>query len=464
VYFVGTHKPGVTPERARKYGSSAEAARLWVLDDVDGWTDAGHYLADDVALVGRWTREGREVEVQRAAVWFGDGAYSVREAAMAWHVLRYELRDAFPGAVLMSTPGTTGRDAWRRGIPEKGDGFPVLSTELRELIHTTSGQARHEIIAQPKNVPAGKMIPLVTQYDMRLAYAPLVWGMPVGAPTMVTRRAWDGMDDEEQAKTLYRRGRWLVRATVPTGWTRVGILPTPDGPKGWAWPSTPGMTFTSWCSASELKLAREWKWRFEVIEGFHFKEGKPLDTWKNKLTEIYARRRTTVPPAVNAIISKAARNMILSTVGAFASRSHPVTRSVPATPGAVLPDNYPIREVGGMYTWEEPGETSEWKERSSHPEWAAEIWARCRVRMLDGPTGTEVRSGALNVPPGNVIGLRTDGLTLAGDPGWPDDGETGRFRLQGRIRGAFEWPATEAALTELKRSAEGAIAREGDDG
>jgi hypothetical protein len=458
VFFVGSHRPGVTPERARLHGSAADAARTWYLADVPGWKAAGHYLADDVALVGRWERQGRTVEVMRGATWFGEGVYTPRDAAMAWHVLGGELAVAFPTAVMLSTPATTGRDVWRRGIPAKG-GFPVLSAELRELIQSTSGQGRREIVARPSHIPDQSLLSLVTQYDMRLAYAALAWGMPVGAPTMVTGKAWEAMPDDDKGKTLMRRGRWLVRATVPGGWDQVGILPTPSPDGTWAWPNKPGTTFTSWCSASELTiaLARAHGWRCEVIEGFHYDEGKPLNTWKDKLVAIYEAQRTNVPPVVSKMVATAARMMILSTVGAFASRTHNVTRSVPVTSSAALPDDAPIREVGGMYVWEERGERSPWMARVSHPEWSAEIWGRCRARLLEAPTGTPgVKAGALHVPPGTVIGMRTDGITLAGDPGWPDDGKAGRFRLKGRMRGAFQWPASDSELSELKRAAEGA--------
>lgn len=457
VYFVGSHRPGVTPERVRVHGSAADAARTWFLAPVEGWTGAGHYLVDDVALIGRWRGtgrwDGRTVEVQRAHIWFGEGVYSARDAALAWAVLRRAVAEEFPGGVLLSSPATTGRDLWRRVIPRKAE-FPVLSAELRELIQSTSGQGRRELCAPPE--PRAK-VPYVVQYDMRLAYAALAWGMPVGAPTMVTGRAFADMADDEQHKVLARRGRWLVKATVPGGWEHVGILPTPRSDGTWEWPSKPGTSFTSWCSASELALARLHGWPVRVIEGFHFNEGKPLNTWKDKLVKIYAAERGDVPAGVSKRVATAARMMILSSVGAFASRSHAITRSVPVTEAAALPDNAPIREVGGMYVWEERTERSAWMERTSHPEWSAEIWARCRTRLLDAPTGQPgIKAGALHVPPGNVIGMRTDGLTLAMDPGWFDDGAPGRFRLTGRMRGVFDWPTTDAALSEAKRAAEGA--------
>lgn len=450
VYVCGPHRPGVTPETTRVHGSAAAAARAWFLAPVpEGWT-GNHYLADDAALVGRWTHtDGRTVEVQHAAVWFGHGAYGARDAAYAWHVLRKEVAAAFgPMAALMSTPSTTGRDLWRRTIP-KGRTFPVLSAELRQLIQSTSGQGRRELVAHE---PVG--VGLVTQYDMRFAYAALTWGMPVGLPTMVTGSAFDAMADEEQSKTLARRGRWLVRARVPGGWDRVGILPYLSA-EGWSWPSRPGTVFTSWCSSSELACAREHGWRVDVLEGFHFAEGKPLNTWRDKLISIYSAQREGVPPLVSGLVRSAVRLMVLGTIGAFAARSRVVTRT--AAEGEPLPEGAPVREVGGVYVWEEQGERSEWAERTDHPEWAAEIWGRCRTRLLEAPAVGGVRTGALHVPPGSVIGLRTDGLTLVGDPGWPDDGAPGRYRLTGRARGAFGWPQTDGALSELKRVAEGAL-------
>lgn len=462
VYFTGSHRPGVTPETTRVHRFESEAARAWFLADTPGWTPDGHYLKDDKVLIGRWRGtgrwDGRQVEVQCAYVWFGEGVYSARDAALAWAVLRREVAEEFPGGVLLSSPATTGRDLWRRVIPRKGDGFPVLSTELRELIQSTSGQGRWELFERPADIPPTSLLKLVTQYDMRFAYAALAWGMPVGAPTMVTGREFAAMDDDTKRATLARRGRWLVRATVPSNWDHVGILPTPNTDGTWAWPSRPGTSFTSWCSASELAVAHNHKWRYEILEGFHFDEGKPLNTWKDKIVKIYAadRSESGLPPVVGKLVKSAARMLVLATVGAFASRSHVITRSVPATADAVLPDDAPIREVGGMYVWEERTERTEWMERTSHPEWSAEIWGRCRARLLVSPSGDGGKAGALHVPPGTVISMRTDGLTLAGDPGWPDSGVPGRFRRVGRMVGAFQWPDSETALTALKSMAEGA--------
>lgn len=467
VYLVGAQRPGVTPETRAEYGSEADAVRMWFLRDVPGWRVAGggHYLADESHPVGRWETgdpsKPRSVEVLRAATWFGEGRYSAADAAHAWWLLRGILVSAFGNdAIPMSTPATTGRDMWRRTIGRTRDGkpkvYPVLSDELRELIQSTSGQGRREIIpGEP-----GETIPGFVQYDMRFAYAALAWGMPVGEPTMVTGRAWSALTDEDQGAALMKRGRWLITATVPAGWDRVGILPAPTTDVGWCYPRHAGQKFTTWASGGEVELARRHGWRIDVHEGFTFREEKPLNAWRDALTKAYMSAErgemSGVSPEVQALIRAAMRNMVLMTIGAFAARSHMVSRSAPATPEGekLLPANRPVREVGGMYLWEEPGERSPWVLRTAHPEWSAEIWARCRVRLLDAPTGERgVRAGALHVPPGTVLGMRTDALYLSADPEWPDDGEPGRYRLKGRLIGERPRPTTDAQLEAMKTEA-----------
>lgn len=472
VYLVGG-RPGVRESQRHRWDSEADAVRLWFLEDVPGWRvqKGGHYLYDTDTPVGRWEQgEGeraRHVEVARASAWFGEGDYEAREAARAWHTLRTMIADAFgQDAILLSTPATTGRDMWRRSIGKSRDGsaksYPVLSDELRQLIQSTSGQGRREIVDGPPLIGA------FVQYDMRFAYAALAWGMPVGEPVMTTGRGWAAYSEEDQDRALKMRGRWLVRATVPPGWQHVGVLPAPaaGGDRLWTYPRTPGQTFTTWASGSEASLARQHGWHLEVLEGFTFQEGKPLNLWRDKLVAMYyaaERELERTPSDVAALIRAALRSMVLMTIGAFASRTHKVTRSAPVTPDAVLPTHVPVREVDGTYLWEEEGEVSEWNRRLAHPEWSAEIWARCRVRLLDARTGQAgERAGALHVDPASVIGMRTDALYLSTDPQWRDSGEVGQYRLKGRItgQGVADRPRDDASLSRMKDAAEAALAGE----
>ncbi|MEV6478026.1 hypothetical protein [Streptomyces sp. NPDC051657] len=465
VYLVGANRVGVRPETRHLYDSEADAVRSWFLRPVPGWdVDAdGHFLADEDNPTGRWVMgaedRARRVEVCRAAGWFGEGRYSAAEAARAWWVLRNVVATAFgENAILLSTAATTGRDLWRRTIGYNRDNtkktYPVLSEELRQLIQSTSGQGRREI------VPAAdaETIPGFVQYDMRFAYAALAWGMPVGEPTMWSKRKLDQEDDDAVKKLLKGRGRWQVTATVPSGWERVGLLPAPAAAGSWCYPAAPGQKFTTWASGGEVELAREMGWRIELREGFTFQEGKPLNTWRDKLTTAYAaaEARELPGPEVAGLVRAALRNLVLMTIGAFAARSHMVSRSMPATPEneGLLPTNRPVREVDGVYLWEEQGELSEWNKRLAHPEWSAEIWARCRLRLLNAPTADRSHhAGMLWVPPHTVIGCRTDAVYLTAEQGWADDGKPGRYRLKGKLDGEMPRPTNDAELDAMKTKA-----------
>jgi|GEM_PF-6571565 len=468
VYMVGL--PGQTPERLAAAGTVVDSLRAWALEPTPGWEigGLGHWLPDDGSPIAYWKPLGAPAEatvsVTLAKDWFGVGSYSVRDAAQAWHRLRGHVRQLFgDGAVLLTTPATTGRDLWRRTIGKNRDGspktYPVLSDELRQLIQATSGQGRREVVKEgPERIEA------FSQYDMRFAYAALTWGMPVGAPEMVTGDQWVDAPAGAQERLLMRRGRWLVTATVPDTWEHVGVLMAPGDGREWRYPRKPGERFTTWAGGPELALAARHGWKFQVHEGFHFQESKPLDVWKNKLVELYTEMETgewgQAYPNAAALIRRAIRNMVLMSIGAFASRNHLVTKTAPMTPEGekLIPDNVPLRIIGDFYEWKEEGKRSEWSMRLDHPEWSAEVWARCRARLLESPSAAFNQPvGALHVPPGLVLGMRTDALYLGCDPQWADDGKVGRFRRESVMAGPLARPTTEAELEQLKRRAAGEL-------
>lgn len=436
---------GPAPQGA---GSShAERVRSWgMLPAGDAWTiaPAGHYTADTDAPVFRWEHvDGRRVEVLHASSWFGDvGAI---DAWNAWTVLNAEVAKAFPGGVLLSTPATTGRDLWRRTIPA-GKSFPVMSDQLRELIATTSGQGRAELLPAPTK---GATVDSFAYLDGRLMYAALTWGMPVGEPTpwkLAGAAAADNVD------TLAKRGRWLVTATVPEGWAHVGILPAQREGGGWRYPSTPGETFASWVDASEAQLAVRHGWDVRLHDGFTWAEGKPLNVWTDKLVTIW--QRLQAGGDVSRIAARGVRSMLLFAIGAFAGRTHMVTRSCPLEDTSSVPDNARARVVGDRLVWEQPAPVGAWAASMAHPEWSAQIWARARVRLLDAPDGAGGRVGALHLPRAAVIAFRTDALYLDGAPDWHDDGRPGRFRSKGQLHVPAPWPATNDELFQLRDRAE----------
>ncbi|HEV2458442.1 MAG TPA: hypothetical protein VGS80_08750, partial [Ktedonobacterales bacterium] len=91
--------------------------------------------------------------------------------------------------------------------------------------------------------------------------------------------------------------------------------------------------------------------------------------------------------------------------------------------------------------------------RFTHPEWSVQVWGRCRARMLlaHGAPGRAEWTGMLALAPGSVVACKTDGLYLATDPGWPDDGRPGRLRLKRQLPGPISWPQDWAALADLKQ-------------
>lgn len=175
-----------------RYPYLRDAVAAWLNAPTPGWrTDtgrgrdrmAGHFVHARNS-VGRYQRENGEqhVEIRSVGEWFDvdvDDPAIVRDAfVLLWQALRRHFSDA----VLMGSPSQTGRDRWTRAIPTRGqyaDGFPVLSEELRGLLHATAGQGRNELITPPC-VP--EQLPQLIEYDRTFAYAKHTWKSPVGTP------------------------------------------------------------------------------------------------------------------------------------------------------------------------------------------------------------------------------------------------------------------------------------------
>ncbi len=437
--------------------------RAWFLDDPGtGWKVAptGHHLSDARTPTARYILGNLTVEIMRTAAWWGDQEASLLTARNTWFALEAQLREEFGDtARLLSTPAVTGRDLWQRTIGPKTT-YPVLSDEIRELIHETAGQGRIELLPEPAihhhldGRP--RPIPGVHVRDGRLMYAALTWGMPVGPPTLLTADAIAMMPAAQLTKLLKGRSRWHVRGNVPNDWARsFGLLMTPreDG-KGWRYPAEPGAPFETWCDGSELSLALDHGWRPELLGGMTWKEGKPLNTWTEKLLRIWAHFDNHPDEGMGKLATRAVRSLILFAVGAFASRGRDATFTLPESEADKVPAGVVPHRSGDMLVWTQPAPPTAWSMQLAHPEWSATIWARARVRLLDGP-GVNGRTGALHLPPGiDVLGFRTDALVLTGDPGWDDDGKPGRLRHDGELAGPFDWPATETELLRLKTAAQ----------
>lgn len=452
VFLTGTRPmhPGAT---------IAEGVRAWALSDPGAeWETESHYLADADLPVLRFKHRGsgQRVTIMRAASWWGETDASVATCQAAWVGLEKAIDaiPAFAGAGLADTPATTGRALWLRTIPE-GKAYPVLCDELRELIGSTAGQGRIELRPKPAVFDRPVMPENFTYLDGRFMYSALTWGMPVGEPRRWTGEAIDQADARTFTSAVRGRSRWRITCTVPADWNHVGLFMV-AGSGGWHYPNQPGQTFTTWADGSEVWAGMEAGWEPTFHEGITWDEGKPLDTWHDHLLAVWEKANASQTEA-GRLGARAIRSMLLFTIGAFATRAHPVTKSVPADQADQVPaDAGEVRRVGDALVWTETPALSGWTMQTAHPEWSATVWARARTRLLTGRGVGQERIGALHLPPERIVAFATDALYLAGNPEWGDDGKAGRFRVKGERPGPFAWPETPADLYKLRDESEAA--------
>ncbi|MFJ6523448.1 hypothetical protein ACIQJ4_34960 [Streptomyces filamentosus] len=448
-----------------------DAVAAWLNAPIDGWrTDtgrgkdkmAGHFVHPRNP-VGRYQSDNGQfhVEIRSVGEWFdpeGADPTTIRDAfVLLWKTLRAHWNDA----VLMGSPSQTGRDLWTRTIPVRGqhaDGYPVLSEELRGLLHATAGQGRTELLTPPA-VP--DQLPALVEYDRTFAYAKHTWKSPVGTPRRITARTFVSWSEKEQVKALYGCGHWHVRVTVPDTWNHVGLLPAPaPGDRAWHYPATPGTTFTTWAGGPEIHTALTnplTPWRIEILDGLLFDDGKPLDDWARKLKEAWATLAAQADlhgdPAQRQaarLASRAVRSLLLYGIGSFAQRPRMVTGTTPRTAERDVPaDAEIIGFTGETITWQRP--TGFTRDPNAHPEWAAAIWSGARAALLtQRHRDDNTYAGALHTPPGAVVAFRTDAVYLTAPQPWPYHGQPGDYLNKGHLTGPLAAPTTEEQLLALR--------------
>ncbi|MFF9801288.1 hypothetical protein ACF1G3_28095 [Streptomyces rochei] len=457
---------------ADRYPYLRDAVTAWLNAPTPGWrTDtgrgrdrmAGHFVHARNP-VGRYQRDDGKahVEIRSVGEWFDlddhDTPATVRDAfVLLWQALRRHWSDA----VLMGSPSQTGRDLWTRTIPIRGqhaDGFPVLSEELRGLLHATAGQGRNELITPPR-VP--EQLPALVEYDRTFAYAKHTWKSPVGTPRRITAATFASWSEKEQIRALYGCGHWHVRVTVPDGWNHVGLLPAPaPGDRAWHYPAQPGTTFTTWAGGPELHTALTnplQPWKIEILDGILWDDGKPLDDWAKKLKETWTNLTAQAqfhgdPQQARAahLASRAVRAILLYGIGSFAQRPRMVTGTTPRAMERDIPADAEIIGFDDQQiTWQRPTGFS--RDPNAHPEWAAAIWSGARAALLSQRHRDDnTYAGALHTPPGTVVAFRTDALYLTQPQNWPYHHQPGDYLLKGHLPGPVTAPTTEEELLTLR--------------
>ncbi|MER6360793.1 hypothetical protein [Kitasatospora sp. NPDC001527] len=459
---------------AERYSTLKDAVAAWLNTPSERWTTAvgsgrdklaGHFVHQRQP-VGRYAPsaapDSGSTEIRSMGEWFDPDGADVTTCRQAFALLWQALRRHWDDAVLMGSPSQTGRDLWSRTIPTTGKwagGYPVLSEDLRALLHATGGQGRTELVLPPR-VPA--QLPALVEYDRTFAYAKHLWKSPVGTPRRITARAFAAMTEQEQTKALMSCSHWNIRVTVPQGWQHVGLLPAPvTGDRAWIYPSEPGATFTTWAGGAEVHLALAnhiAPWRIEVLGGLLWEDGKPLDEWGKRLKAAWAdltnlsrmhgeeRQRQAA-----YLASRAVRSVLLFGLGGFAQRPRLVSGTTPV--GEALPAGVEILgQDGQVVTWQRQAGFS--RDPYAHPEWAAYVWSGARAALLDMKyrQGKEVigHAGALHARPGTVVYFGTDGIALTERQPWPYRGEPGDYLLKGHLTGPVEHPAGQEQYLKLR--------------
>ncbi|MFJ9521828.1 hypothetical protein ACIRPK_26690 [Kitasatospora sp. NPDC101801] len=457
---------------AERFPTLTSAVTWWLNTPSPRWTTAvgrgrdttaGHFVHERHP-VGRYVRvnaqpEDMSVEILSAGQWFDTGGADVAVVRQAF-LFMYEAIRANKGwekQVLLGFPSATALDLWRHTLPRRGiweNGYPVMSTELRELMHATAGQGRTELILPPR-VPA--VLPSLIEYDRIFAYAKHTWKSGVGAPSRLTRAAFAALSEQEQDNALMAPSHWNIKVTVPSGWQHIGLLPAPvPGERSWDYPARPGTTFTTWASGPEVVIARARQWHVEVLDGLVWKSGSPLKEWAEKLKATWAglaaQAQLNNDPRLRQayhLASRGIRSILLYGIGAFAQG--PTLNSGFTAPGQPVPDGVEIltQDANGI-TWQHLSHTAS----DPHPNWSAGVWGAARAALeelvMKEKDETLATVGALHVPPGTVVAFRTDAIYLTQDPGWPSRGVPGDYLLKGILPGPVPTPTTVEELLVLR--------------
>jgi hypothetical protein len=394
------------------YPGEANRWRRYLSDVPPGWQAKVKVARSNGACDAYlYAPDGRRVRVTSTAVWFGPEPLAPNVAQRLFARLQYHLKHEFHREenVPLVTPAVAGMALWR---PSAGE-WPELPDDLQEKIRTTSGQARRELLT----VPELQEIRGFQAWDMRFAYADFCERLPVGPAEL------------EQTTDLERLpmvGRARVDFRPSRDWAHVGILPSKEYGVGLYFP-TDYRWHTGWCDTREARLALSQGWEVRPRAVLRMQEGRPLDTWSRRLKRLWA---WFGEESRSVELQGAVRRILLATLGDFQGRGRLELRTMPTVRGTRV---------------EVELEQGRAKERPSHPEWSAAIWARCRYRLA---------RHMLTLPREIILGCHTDCIYLADDPGWGNGAAIGQLRLKGALFCSGPAPHTSGELDALKAAAD----------
>lgn len=483
----------------------APGVRHWLLVQTPGWKATGHKLR--APMVGRFEhiQTGQKVDVRTAGEWFpkvsdpdsdDDTPLPLKpwQAREAWNVTESVIQGILPKQFLLYTPSRTGMSMWwqslRRDSQKQLIIPPAIDRDIAADLHRTSGQHHVEhLVAGDYASQHPDFVPLIdpaktpkidtfSHVDGRFMYAALGRELGIGPGIRLNRAAaYDLMTTDPFARAWYE-----VRFTVPEGWRHIGILGVQhENPAdGWLYPNRPGARHITWADASEVAVALNAGWLVEPLQAIRWQKDKPLDTFMSRLNKARdaVEKNRDLPWMLRKAVSSALRQILIQTVGSFASRG--TTKTILVESALDIPAEYQGRATrhGKFFTYEAPGDR--WESQNYRPELAVQVWGRGRARLLSAPTAQGAPAGgALTLPGESLIGVNGDAVYSTVVPRWAllnedgakelqstvwaadggDDARTGRLRIKGALRGSFKTPTTREARDRLRDRAEAAGAR-----
>jgi len=367
-----------------------------------GWNFARPYIHKFRSPI--FERHNRTVAVKLAGESWLPGCVTAAAARLAWQELGHDWFEA-TGLPLLNTPSKTGQ-AWLWKALPRDRHFPALSDDVAALIKSNSPQHRIEIFEPDYSGPE-------YAYDGRWMYAALCYldRLPVGEAYQ-TRRF-----------DPYTPGWYRVRVTVPDDWEHIGLIPCPvekNGTPTWEYPNTPGQVFEVWVSEPELTFALK-HWRIEVLEGWAFHRGRPLERWRNIIVELRQNAR-------NEYARAAYREILNHTIGSFHSNTYERELIVDNAAYRVLVEKFGYQGVQVLERLKGGNRRVLTREVMADklsiymPHWSATVWALERARIAQH---------AMMTARANLIEIRGDAIYSKTRLPFVDNKNLGQIRFQG---------------------------------
>src|SRR5262245_39863974 len=347
-----------------------------------------------------------------------EGCEDSMVATPAWRALKAEWKKS-TGLPLLTTPAATGRALLWETLP-KGHSFPALPDDVAKLVRRKSPQHRIEFVQDgpPMSSEAERTWPY--QYDGRWMYAAMcsVDRFPVGEPRPV----------EPGAYVPYRPGWYRCWIEIPETWDHIGLIPYPREDGGWGYPFEPGLVFEVWASEPELTLAFHQQWKIQVIEGWRFEKGRPLEAWADMLIAMRQRLLDRDFQACGNHFQYAAaavRNILNHTIGSLHVDGYEREQFVSNADWlAWVKDNEHLLatrewkrvEGGRLCPVIVPNES---KMSIYMPHWSATVWALERAR---------VAQWALRCDPRSLVKINGDAIYSTAPLPFEDNGNLGQLR------------------------------------